>query len=176
MRALPPLLGQPLRVEWASGLRNVRGCLQLGGGRGKEVYAASFLRERRMVFDEALRRDHGELIRIMVHELFHFAWVRLSNDLRETWKQLVRKELVLHARGELGWSAESRKCAFRSANVDPFGPAWSQYCCESYCDSAAWLYADSGVHEEFTLAPRFREIRRAGLRTIESHRAGAIRI
>ncbi len=176
MRALPSLLGQPLRVEWASGLRNLNGRLEVGGARGTEVHAASFVRERRMVFDEVLRRNRGEMIRILVHELFHFAWVRLSNDLRDTWKQLLRQELVLHARGELGWSAESRKCAFRSANADPFGLAWSQYCCESYCDSAAWLYADSGVHEEFTLAPRFREVRRTGLRTIESHRAGAIRI
>lgn len=168
--------GAPLRVEWARGLRNVHGRLHVGGERGLEVHAASFVRERRMVLDEALRLDPCELSRIVVHELFHFAWVRLSNQDRRAWKQLLLLEFDRHARGELGWSAESRKGAIRStATVTP-GRAWNEYSCESFCDTAAWIYATGGEHEEFTLAKRYREIRRAWFQETGSRRAGAIRI
>jgi len=163
-------------VEWALGLRAARGRLQVGGQRGREVHAASFIRERRMVFDEALRHDASELSRILVHELFHFAWVRLSNPARESWRELLVRESARHARGELGWSAERLKCAFQSSGAAISGRAWREYSCESFCDTAAWIYASTGEHEEFTLAPRFREIRRAWFRAMESHRAGGFRI
>jgi hypothetical protein len=45
-----------------------------------------------------------------------------------------------------------------------------------FCDTSAWIYTAGGEHEEFTLARRFREIRRAWFRSMESHRAGGIRI
>ena len=41
------------------------------------------------------------------------------------------------------------------------GRPWREYLCESFCDTAAWLYGDVRKHEEFTLAARFRQ-RRAG--------------
>jgi hypothetical protein len=163
-------------VEWAPGLRAVRGRLHVGGERGKEVHAASFIRERRIVFDETLRLEPGELSRILVHELFHFAWVRLSNGARQSWRQLLLHEFAGRARGELGWSAESRKCAAQSSVAGLSGSAWSDYSCESFCDTAAWVYASAGEHDEFTLARRFREIRRGWFRAMESHRAGTIRI
>ncbi len=163
-------------MEWATGLRNVRGRLHVGGERGQEVHAASFVRERRMVFDSALRRDPAEMSRILVHELFHFAWIRLSNDARQTWKQILSREVARRSRGELGWSAESRKWAIRSAATVTSGRAWSEYACESFCDTAAWVYTTAGEHEEFTLARRYREIRLEWFRTIESHHGGAIRI
>jgi hypothetical protein len=163
-------------VEWAPGLRAARGRLQLGGERGQEVHAASFIRERRIVFDAGLRHDAREMSRILVHELFHFAWVRLSNESRQSWLQLLAGESARRARGELGWSAESRKCAFQSSGAVTSVRAWNEYACESFCDTAAWLYAPASEHEEFTLAPRFREIRRAWFRTMESRRADGIRI
>jgi hypothetical protein len=173
---LPPMLGAPIRVEWAPALRAVRGRLRTDGGRGKEVHAASFIRERRMVFDEALRLDPAEMSRILVHEMFHFAWVRLSNDFRRSWRQLLTDELTRGARGELGWSAESRKSAIRSSPTVIPDRAWREYSCESFCDTAAWIYAGVGGHQECTLTRRFREIRRAWFRSIESHPTGGIRI
>lgn len=174
--ALPPLLGTAIHVEWAPALHAVRGHVRSGGERGTEVHAASFLRERRIVFDDVLRRDAGELSRILVHEIFHFAWVRLSNDFRQSWRQLLTGEFARGARGELGWSAESRKSAIRSSAAVTSARAWSEYSCESFCDTAAWIYAANGEHEEFTLAQRFREIRRMWFLCMESHHAGMIRI
>jgi hypothetical protein len=37
---------------------------------------------------------------------------------------------------------------------------WREYCCESFCDTAAWLYAGVARHEEFTLAAPLRAARR----------------
>jgi hypothetical protein len=37
---------------------------------------------------------------------------------------------------------------------------WREYCCESFCDTAAWMYSGVRSHPEFTLAPRFRARRR----------------
>ncbi len=58
-----------------------------------------------------MERQPRELARILVHELFHFAWVRLGNPARRSYEALVREEWKRRARGELGWSAESRKRA-----------------------------------------------------------------
>lgn len=176
LRPLPPLLGAPIHLGWAPALRAVRGRLRTGGGRGKEVHAASFIRERRIVFDEALRNDPDEMSRILIHEIFHFAWVRFSNGTRESWRHLLAREFAQGARGELGWSAESRKSAIRSSATVTAERAWSEYSCESFCDTAAWTYSVAGAHEEATLARRFREIRRAWFHSMESHRAGGIRI
>ena len=176
LRSMPPLLGTPIRVEWAPAPRAFRGRLRSGGGQGKEVHAASFIRERRIVFDEALRHDAGELSRILVHELFHFAWVRLSNDSRRSWRQLLTHEFSRGARGELGWSSEVRKSAIRSSDSVPPDRVWNEYSCESFCDTAAWIYTSGREHDEFTLARRFREIRRAWFHSMGSHLSGGMRI
>jgi len=170
------LSGPPLEVAWAPGLRNVRGKLRLGGACGVEVHAASFIRERRMVFDEALRSDRLELRRILVHELFHFAWVRLPNAERDAWKRHLRREVDARARGELGWSAESRKSALARGGSVTSPRAWSEYCCESFCDTAPWMYAAAGEHEEFTLAARRRAARRAWFYALVRRQGGLIRI
>ena len=173
---MPPLLGTLIRVEWAPGLRAVRGRLRTGGGPGREVHAASSVRECRIVFDLALRHEPGEMSRILIHEIFHFAWVRLPNSARQSWRQLLSREFVRSARGELGWSAECRKSAIRSSSTVTSARAWSEYSCESFCDTAAWMYADAREHDEFTLARRFRETRRAWFRWLESYHKGGIRI
>jgi hypothetical protein len=36
-----------------------------------------------------------------------------------------------------------------------------EYCCESFCDSAAWLYSGIERHAEFTLPARSRRRRQA---------------
>jgi hypothetical protein len=117
-----------------------------------------------MVFEEALIADADEFARIFVHELFHFVWLRLGNAKRRSYERLLSGELRRGVRGELGWSAEWRKEALASRDRTARTRRWREYCCESFCDTAAWLYA--GVerhverHEEFTLATRMRQSRR----------------
>jgi hypothetical protein len=147
---LPLLAGLPVEIRFVQGLRDRRG----------PVHGGAFLRERRIAFDAALRRNRTELARIFVHELFHFAWVRLGNAARRSWEDVVAAELAAGARGELGWSAESRKRALAPRDCAARTRRWREYCCESFCDTAAWLFAGIGTHAEFTLAPRFRARRR----------------
>jgi hypothetical protein len=123
---------------------------------GQPVYAATFIRKRKIVFDRELERKPTEMARILTHELFHFAWVRLGNPARGSYEALLRREWKQHARGELGWSAESRKTALPQR---PAVAKWRAYVCESFCDSAAWHYSGVRKHSEFTLAERHRKRR-----------------
>ena len=124
---------------------------------GQPVYAATFMRKRKIIFDRELEQKPAEMARILAHELFHFAWVRLGNPARRSWGRLLREEWKRHARGELGWSAESRKLVLPRR---PPTKKWRAYVCESFCDSAAWLYSGVRGHSEFTLSKSNR-VRRA---------------
>ena len=97
--------------------------------------------------------------RILVHEIFHFAWVRLSNELRWDWERTLAREFEKHAKGELGWSAERRKNKLAPAQCSA-AQGLALYACESFCDTAAWRFAGVQRHEEFTLAARFRHLAR----------------
>jgi hypothetical protein len=156
-RRLPDLNGPPIRLQRASGLRDRRG----------PVHAGSFLRERRIVFD----CTHAEFPRIFVHELFHFVWLRLGNPARHSWEALLGGECHRTRRGELGWSAQWRKEALSDNDIARRSRAWRLYCCESFCDTAAWLYSGVAAHPEFTLAGNpCRARRRWFLATIETGR------
>ncbi len=146
LRRLPPLRGQPIRVQAADGL----------GPRRGPVHGGAFVRERRMAFDCTA----AEFPRIFVHELFHFVWVRAGNPARWSFERMLREEWRAGARGELGWSAEWRKRALGAAEVGGRGRRWREYACESFCDTAAWLYAGVPRHDEFTLAPGRRARRK----------------
>jgi len=145
LRRLPALSGAAIRVEWVRGLRDIRG----------PVHGGAFLRERRMAFDCPVR----EFPRIFVHETAHFLWLRLGNPTRRSWEEIVRSELRAGGRGELGWSAEWRKTALRPLDMRTRTRRWREYCCESFCDTAAWLYSGVGGHPEFTLTPQLRRVR-----------------
>jgi len=147
---LPPIAGRPIRIELRRGLRDGRDA----------VHAGAFLRQRRIAFDAATAGRRRELARIFVHELFHFVWVRLGNPRRRAWEDLLCAELEGHARGELGWSAEWRKRALAAPDRDRRTRRWREYVCESFCDTAAWMFSGVRSHVEFTLARRFRERRR----------------
>jgi hypothetical protein len=131
--------------------------------------AATSIPRRLILIDSQTLCVPGDFERILVHEIFHFAWLRLSNQTRWSWEDLLRSELRARAAGELGWSAEWRKEKLRikSTRTDreretaapPPTPAWRRYACESFCDSAAWLFAGLRDHAEFTLPPRFRRLR-----------------
>jgi hypothetical protein len=152
---LPVLSGQPIRVR-------VRRSL------GPHLAATSIPRRTVLLDSEVLRR-RGDFERILVHEISHFAWVRLSNDVRRGWERVLAGELAHHARGELGWSAEWRKHKLTAGDVRRRSPAWRRYACESFCDTSAWRFSGLKSHGEFTLAAQFRRRRRAWFeRQIES--------
>jgi hypothetical protein len=145
-RRLPELSGNRIRLETCPGLRDRRG----------PVHAGSFLRGRKISFDCSA----SEFPRIFIHEVFHFVWVRAGNPLRWSYEELVAREFHARARGELGWSAEWRKTALTAHDVRRRTRRWREYCCESFCDTAAWLYSGTARHAEFTLVSRFRPARR----------------
>lgn len=119
--------------------------------------------------DAGVLTGRGEFERILIHEVFHFVWVRLSNRTRREWESLLRAEIASGAAGELGWSAEWRKNALPPSRASPRTPylrtgRWRRYVCESFCDTAAWLYAGIRSHDEFTLQSRARNRRRGWFR------------
>jgi hypothetical protein len=120
------------------------------------VHAGSFLRQRRIAFDCA----RAEFPRIFAHETAHFIWLRLGNPLRRAWEELLRAEWSARATGELGWSAEWRKAALHQSDLARRTRRWREYCCEAFCDTAAWLWSGFRRHPEFTLAGNFRFRRR----------------
>ena len=143
---LPALTGDPIRVEIRRSL-------------GPHL-AATSIPTRTILLDRLVLARPGEFERILVHELFHFAWVRLGNPRRRDWERVLEAEFALHAPGELGWSAEWRKKKVRVSVIRKRTAAWRRYACESFCDSAAWMFAELERHDEFTLPARFRRIRR----------------
>jgi hypothetical protein len=144
---LPPLAGAPVRVEIRASLG--------------PLFAATSIPGRLILLDSEVLRTRGEFERILIHELFHFVWVRLSNADRRSWEGVLSVEFAKRARGELGWSAEWRKFKLSPSDRVRRSPAWRRYACESFCDSAAWLFADLRDHDEFTLGASFRARRRA---------------
>jgi len=114
------------------------------------VHAASFIRRREIVLEYELL-GKPTLPLILVHEIFHFVWARLSNATRASFSALLADEFRGNARGELGESALVRKQVDRHSR---------DYICESFCDTAAWLYAPRGMHGNPTLAMRWRTRRR----------------
>jgi hypothetical protein len=147
LRRMPALAGAPVAIARARELRDRHGA----------VHAGSFLRRRRIVFDCA----RAEFARIFSHELFHFVWLRAGNPARWSYEELVKGECLANASGELGWSAEWRKQKLAPRDIGARTRRWREYCCESFCDTAAWLYCGVRRHPEFTLAAPPRARRRA---------------
>jgi hypothetical protein len=160
LRRLPALYGARIVIGTADGLRDRHG----------PVHAGSFLRERRIVFD----CPRSEFPRIFCHELFHFVWLRAGNGLRREYERLLEDENAAGGRGELGWSAEWRKVMLTAGDVRTRSRRWREYCCESFCDTAAWLYSGTGRHREFTLADSYCGRRRTWFRRKIESRALSI--
>jgi len=146
LRRIPAVSGAPIRIQNAQGLRDHRG----------PIHAGAFLRERRIVFD----CTKAEFPRIFVHELFHFVWLRGGNRMRHSYEDLLARERRARAAGEAGWSAEWRKRKLSDADMRSRTRRWREYCCESFCDTAAWAYSGVRRHAEFTLSARFLASRR----------------
>ena len=143
---LPPLDGRPIRVV-------VHGSLG-------DYHASSSIRRRVIFLDSGVLARHGEFERILLHEIFHFTWVRLSNAKRREWERLLHAEISSRVRGELGWSSEWRKNSLLRASPRLRDPRWRRYACESFCDTASWIFAGIRLHDEFTLAARAKNQRR----------------
>jgi hypothetical protein len=138
-----------------------RGKLLSGADRGIPVYAASFIRQRRIVLESSLLVDRAALRFIFVHELFHFVWVRLGNRTRDEYSRLLLEEAARHARGELGESSALKKAEIgQHLEVSPCSPLWRDYMCESFCDSAACIFTGAPGHSGPELAKRWTAIRR----------------
>jgi hypothetical protein len=143
------LTGRPIEVRYRNDLTDTA---------GNPAHAAAFIRQRLILLDGELRRDPFEHRRILLHELFHFVWVRLGNHKRRAWGDLLCIEWKAKARGEAGWSAEWRKRKLDAEDLRQRTRKWREYCCESFCDTAAFL--NSGAQTEVTLAPSRLAIRR----------------
>jgi hypothetical protein len=166
------LQGRSVRVRFLPALTADGRRLYSNRPHGQPVFAGSFIRKRQIVLDQELERLPKELARILVHEVFHFAWVRLGNPARRRYEALVLEELKQRARGELGWSAESRKRALApNTQRASRGLHWRDYLCESFCDTAAWLYSGVRSHPEYTLAERHRNRRAEWFRAKFQERA-----
>jgi len=146
MPSLPEFSGHPIRVV-------VRASLG-------EHHAATSIPRRIIYLDSGVLVRRGEFERILIHELFHFVWVRLSNATRFDWELQLSAEMTKGEKGELGWSADIRKQSLARRDIRGRSSRWRQYCCESFCDTAAFIYGDLRRHEEFTLPASARKVRR----------------
>jgi len=144
---LPALAGKPIRVRMRPWL-------------GQHL-AATSIPKRVILLERSVLTRRREFERILVHELFHFSWVRLSNRTRRSWELLLSAEIARKAGGELGWSSESRKRRLVDSDVSQRTKAWRHYACESFCDTAACLFAGLKQHDEFTLPAVSRQRRKA---------------
>jgi hypothetical protein len=159
-RRLPQLSGRQIHVSFKPSLTAHRGKLLSKAMKGDAVYAGSFLRKRRIVMDDDMLRTPRILERIFVHEVFHFVWLRLGPRVRASYELLVSAELDRAARGELGWSSESLKLKVTDSDRVERSRRWRDYICESFCDTAGWLFGSTRHYSEMTLARRYRDARR----------------
>ncbi len=163
---MPVLRGRPIEVSFLPALRSENGRLRSGGEKGEQVHAGAFIHRRRVVLESALARHPRDLARVLVHELFHFVWLRAGNPVRRSYERLLETEMARQAWGELGWSAEYRKRALKLGDRLRRSRRWREYVCESFCDSAAWVLAGLRAHEEFTLTVSHRRARREWFRAV----------
>ncbi len=127
-----------LAIRFASHLRAHRGKLEFGPGPGDEVFAASFLTRREIVFDESLLHHAPEFLNIFAHEIYHFVWRKLANADRTAWEALLKNEKrPLH-------SGLSSRVAFERHRERPSAKKWKHYVCEAFCDSAAAMTTPQG--------------------------------
>jgi hypothetical protein len=153
------LEGRPIRLRFRPALVAWRGKLYSRRAAGEAIHAGTDIPRRIVTLDSELTKQPSELARILIHEVFHFAWVRLGNPQRASYATLLSDEFHRGARGELGWSAEYRKLDLvrecgREDGVAAH-PKWREYVCESFCDTAAWRYSNIAEHDEFSLRPRY---------------------
>lgn len=154
LAGLPSIDGGPVFISARPDLARHQGkLLSPSRGTGTAVYAASFIRQRRIVLESSLLSEPDLLPLILVHEVFHFVWPRLANRQRQEYTEILKSERVRGARGELGESSGVRKLTCDTPSD------WKDYVCESFCDTAAFLYGGVPRHPWFRLASRWTQRR-----------------
>lgn len=164
--------GSPIVLEFQPDLKAYRGKLLSGRcEKGHAVYAASFLPERQIVLERRLLAQVDELRLILTHELFHFVWRRLGNRNRAGFDSLIQTEWGSRARGALGESSSVAR--EQTMGEDPVVRSlrWKNFVSESFCDTAAWLYAGVTKSEHFRLAQKWRQVRARWFKGIPDFRA-----
>jgi hypothetical protein len=157
---LPELTGVPIHIRFESQLTAHKGKLLCEQpGRGTAVHAACFIRRREVVIDSELMRWPRMLRLIIIHEVFHFVWMRLGNKSRTEFAQLLADEYMYRARGELGDSAAVKKSSLGPRDCLTNSRRWRDYVCESFCDTAAWRYSGVKQKSASILASRWRKRR-----------------
>jgi hypothetical protein len=149
-KPLPELDGDPIDIRYEKGLLDAA---------GNPAQAETSIRHRVIVLDQELKSAGPERARVVVHELFHFVWVRLGNPARHEWEALMRAEFAGGAKGEAGWSSEWRKRELRPEDLEVRNRYWREYCCESFCDTASLIF--TGLDDETTLKSRWLRKRQA---------------
>lgn len=158
---MPPLAGSPISISFRPHLTAHRGQLiSRAAGRGTAVYAASFIRQRKIVFDASLLANPRQFRFFLIHEIFHFVWARLGNPKRSEFARLLAREFAGGARGEMDESSALSKERLRTCSPQ----RWRDYVCESFCDTAACLYA--GGRSNTSLARRWRKHRQTWFRAL----------
>jgi hypothetical protein len=87
---MPRLRGRRIQVSFMPMLTAYRGELLSKSHKGDAVYAGTFLRKRRIILEEQMLRTPRVLERIFVHEVFHFVWSKLGNQL-DPWSGASRQ-------------------------------------------------------------------------------------
>jgi len=136
--------GAPVRIRYRANLRDTA---------GNPAHAATFIRRREITLDPDSKKNPRQHRRIVLHEYFHFVWVRLGNPRRAAWEALLKSEWQAGTRGEAGWSAEWRKKKLSQHDIASRTRFWREYCCESFCDTAALVFAPNADRSEVTLSP-----------------------
>jgi hypothetical protein len=75
----------------------------------------------------------------------------------------LEAEFAGRVRGEAGWSAEWRKRKLIQDDIARRSRFWREYCCESFCDTAAAL--NGKANQEVTLSRTRIRSRAAWFRT-----------
>jgi hypothetical protein len=187
-QALPNLDGERISLGFRRCLCASRGRLDSGESGSKAVWAASFIRLRSMVLDLELLDHECALRGILIHELFHFVWVRAGNPARRNFAALLEAESRAHARGELGESSEAHKQIWladprsnarqgrsRLTTRQAASRTWRDYVCESFCDTGAWLLCPRAPWP-VSLSERWRRKRRQWLEGWIAEQEGGVRI
>ena len=100
LTGLPELSGSPIRISTLPQLTASRGRLLSGSPDcGYAVHAASFLPGRHIVIESGLPRYRRLFRFVLLHEIFHFVWVRLGNVKRAEFNLLLEREFAAGARG-----------------------------------------------------------------------------
>lgn len=130
------------------------------------MHAACFIHRREIVLESDLFGSPAMLRLILIHEIFHFVWTRLGNRARKQFADLILAECERGIQGELGESAGVKKELIRTRSAFAAKTRfWSEYVCESFCDTAAWLFCGLEEHPSWTLAERWRQKRKKWFET-----------